>query len=117
MNYEIDFLQQLLITIVLETTILLFLSGLILKHVKISIGILILAGVTSSFATLPYVWFILPLFIKVKLMYHAVSEISVIIIESFIYFGILRVELRKAFIISLICNLFSYGAGILISCF
>ena len=114
MNYEIDFLKSLVLTIFIETIVLLFLFKVIFIKLKTKTWIIILAGITASFATLPYLWFILPLFLKTKLLYKIVSEIFAILIESLIFLGFLRIDYKKALLISIICNSISYIGGIII---
>jgi kynurenine formamidase len=113
MAYEITFLKALLLTISIETTVLLFATKLILKTDKVSKWILLLTGILATFATLPYLWFILPVFIKAKIWYVIASEVSAIGIESIIIFGVLRTKYRKALLISVLCNTTSFLIGLL----
>jgi hypothetical protein len=69
----------------------------------------------ASFATLPYVWFVLPVLIKPGLTYILISEISVTIIESIVIAGLLKIDYKKALILSVLCNLTSFGIGLAIS--
>jgi hypothetical protein len=77
-------------------------------------GLLLLTGIVATLATLPYLWFILPLFIQSKLGYILVSEVSAIAIESVIILGLLKINYPKALLVSLVCNLSSYLIGLLI---
>jgi len=115
MNYEVDFLKSLVLTIFVETIVLLLLIKVFFKEPKTKTWIIILAGITASFATLPYLWFIFPLFLKSKVLYKFVSEVSAILIESLIYFGFLRIEYKRAILISIICNSISYLSGMIIN--
>ncbi|MBN2520618.1 MAG: hypothetical protein JXB17_08955 [Bacteroidales bacterium] len=114
MNYEIEFLKSLGLTILVETITLFVLTKLIIKNPDVKIWIILLAGIIASFATLPYLWFILPLFIKTKIFYIIISESSAVIIETFILSGFLKTNLKKAFVFSFFCNLTSYLIGLLI---
>jgi hypothetical protein len=115
MIYEYKFLLSLLFTIIVETIVLI----LVVRHVytidksKISNSMLIFLGVFCSFATLPYLWFIIPLFIKSRFLFSLVGEILIVLIESIFYFLILRIDIKKAITISLICNLASFLFGLL----
>lgn len=117
MDYEIDFLKSLALTIFVETIVLLLLTKVVFKEPKNKTWIIIFAGITVSLATLPYLWFIFPLFLKSKLLYKIVSEVSAIFIESLIYFGFLRIDYRKALIISIICNSISFISGMIMNLF
>ncbi|HAH24610.1 MAG TPA: hypothetical protein DCL77_12810 [Prolixibacteraceae bacterium] len=115
MEYEINFLKALLLTITIETTVLFLLFKVFYKTLNRSNWILLLTGILTTFATLPYLWFILPLFIHAKLGYVVVSELSAIVAESVIILGLLRTGYSKALLISLICNGSSYLIGLFIS--
>lgn len=115
MEYEIGFLKALLLTIIVETAVLFLLFKLYFKTLKISNWILLLTGILATLATLPYLWFIFPLFIHVKLWYIVVSELSAIVIESVIILGLLKINYPKALLVSFVCNATSYLIGLWIS--
>lgn len=115
MEYELDFLRSLTLTILIESLVLIITARVLFGKNKFSFWMLILTGVITSFATLPYLWFILPLFIKSKFYYILISELSAIIVESFIIFGFLKIDLKLAFALSAICNIISYLAGLIIN--
>jgi hypothetical protein len=114
MDYELYFLKSLIITISIETVVLISLVKILYRKIKIQTWILIIAGITASLATLPYLWFILPMFLKTKVYYHIVSELTAVSIETFIIMGFLRTNLLKALILSVGCNLISYLIGLII---
>jgi hypothetical protein len=115
MDYEIDFLISLFFTISVELIVLVALAKTVYKKNNQPLWLLILTGFIASMATLPYFWFVLPLFIHTKLYYRLTSEILAVIIETFIIYGFLRLDIKKALLISAICNLFSYFTGLLIN--
>jgi len=115
MAYEITFLKALSLTIFIETTVLFLLFKALYKTTKVSNWILLLTGILATFATLPYLWFILPFFIKTKLWYIITSEVSAILIESLIIMGLLRTNYPKALLVSAICNTTSFLIGLLIN--
>jgi hypothetical protein len=117
MQYELEFIKALLITVVIETTVLFLLIRFVIKNSGSRVWIVILAGITASGATLPYLWFIFPLFLHTKLWYTCVSELFAVVAESFILKGFLRTGYRIALLISFVCNLVSYAAGLLIHIF
>ena len=113
MEYELNFLKALLFTISIETAVLFVFFKLFYRSLKIKNWLLLLTGILTSFSTLPYLWFILPLFIHKKLYYIIVSELSAIIVESFIILGLLRINYAKALIVSVACNMTSFLIGLL----
>lgn len=115
-NTEVlNFLKALLLTILIETIVLFILFKTIYKTLNIKSYLLLFTGVSASFLTLPYVWFVLPIFIKPTLPYMFISELSVMIIESLIIYGFLRINYKKALVVSVICNLTSFIIGLIIN--
>ena len=116
MNYELKFLLSLSLTIISETVTLFFVAKYFLK-IQLSVRRIIFLGVFCSFSTLPYLWFILPIFIKSYFQLALIGEAIVIIIESIIYYFVLKVNLKKALCISLVCNIVSFLVGLAINLF
>lgn len=114
MIYELNFLKALLLTISVETAVMFLLFKLVYKSLNISKLLLIFTGILTTFSTLPYLWFILPLFIQSRVPYIILSELSAVLIESVIILGILRISYRKALFVSLTCNMVSFIIGLLI---
>ena len=115
MDYEISFLKALILTIVIETTVLFLMYKLVFKTLAIKNWLILLTGILATFSTLPYLWFILPLLIKTKLYYIIVSEVSAVLIESVIILGLLRINYKKALIISITCNMSAFLTGLIIN--
>ena len=112
--YEYDFLKSLLLTIMIESMTLIMMVKYYFKY-HTSWNKLLFAGIFPSFATLPYVWFILPIFfLNNPVTYIWVAEISVTLIEALILFFILSLSWKKAILISVFANFLSYGIGKLI---
>jgi hypothetical protein len=114
MEYELDFLKALFLTIFVETAVLFLLFCSLLKKEKPANWLLLLTGIVTTMATLPYLWFVIPLFIQSKLWYNLVCESLAVVVESVIILGLLKVKFPKAFLISFICNMVSYLTGLLI---
>lgn len=116
MLYEYKFLISLAFTLFIEIITLYLLAKFFYKDVsaKTSNSLLFFTGFISSFATLPYLWFIIPLFIKTRIQYILFGESFVIILESLIIFFLLRVNLKKSFSISFICNSLSFLTGLIL---
>lgn len=116
MLYEYKFLISLAFTLFIEIITLYILIKFFCKEhgAKISNSLLFFTGFLSSFATLPYLWFIIPLFIKTRVQYILFGESFVILLETLIIFFLLRVSLKKSLSISFICNILSFLGGLLI---
>ena len=116
MLYEYKFLIALAFTLFIEIITLYILIKCFFKDdgAKISNSLLFFTGFLSSFATLPYLWFIIPLFIKTRIQYILFGESFVILLESLIIFFMLRVNLKKSFSISFICNILSFLIGLIL---
>jgi len=113
--YEQQFLKILALTIAIETTVLFVLFKVFFTKIEIKNYLLFLTGIIATFATLPYLWFIIPVFIKSKIWYHLFGEIFVTIIESFIIMAFLRIKYSMALFVSIVCNVSSYIIGLLLS--
>jgi len=108
-----DFLKALLLTILIETIVLFVFFKTKFRTLNVKNKLLLLTGFIASFSTLPYVWFVLPIFIQPTFLYVLISELSVTFIESFIICSILKVNYKKSIIISVACNLTSFLIGLL----
>lgn len=112
-----SFLVALLYTILIETIILVIIVKTRLKHIPISYGSLLLTGILCSLSTLPYVWFVIPYFIKPTMAYMIISELSVMAIESLLLYKLLPLPYKTALFISAICNTGSFVCGLVINYF
>jgi hypothetical protein len=114
--YEYQFLIALLITIVVETACLFLIIRVVYKKnsYEISNSLLFFLGIFCNTTTLPYLWFILPIFIKTRAIYVVVGESAVVIAEAIVYYFVLRMGIRKSLIISFFCNAASFLIGLLI---
>jgi hypothetical protein len=111
MLYEQKFLLSLFLTLVAEVPVLFLFVKYIYKYTNIKTPIILFVGVLASALTLPYLWFILPAFVFDRTLYILLGETIVILVETFIYFKLLKLNLRNAFICSLIANLVSIILG------
>ena len=116
MLYEYKFLISLLFTIFIETITLLIIIKFFFnkENKKITNPLLLFTGFLCSFATLPYLLFIIPLLIKTRIPYILLGELFVFIIEILILFFILRISYKKSIVISLVCNLLSFLLGLIL---
>ena len=110
----IQFPHSRLIAVIIETIILFAIAKLCRKEDQISNRKLILFWILPTTITLPLLRFILPLLIEEWLWYTIIWELLVTIIESIIIKYWLRISRRKAILTSIICNIASYWAWLLI---
>jgi len=117
MQYEYEFLLALLFTIIIETIVLFITIRKFFKipNKKISNAFLIFLGIFTSGMTLPYLWFIFPIFLQNYIAYLIIGELIVFLLEAIIYFFILKLGIKKSLIISFFCNLFSLLFGLVLN--
>jgi len=116
MLYEYRFLLSLVITVITETVVLDILISIIWEkdYPHISHWRIIFTGVFCSFATLPYVWFVLPVWVKRYWTLTVVAETSVVLVEWLLYGFLLSISKKRALTVSAACNVASYLVGLLI---
>ena len=110
----IQFFIALWIAIVIETIILFAIAKLFWDKDQISNWKIVLFWVLPTTITLPLLWFVLPLLLWEWTLYTIIWELSVIIIESVMIKYWLKISRWKAITVSIICNLCSYLAWLLI---
>ncbi len=112
MLYEHNFLISLLLTIIIETITLFIIIKFFFKKEKITNFRVLFTGFLCSFATHPYVWFVFPFLVKVRLACVLIGEIFAILIESLIISVILKFRHKISILVSFICNLASFFLGL-----
>lgn len=115
MDYELLFLKSLLQTVLIETAVLLILIKLVYKFKEIGFLRLLFAGFLASFATLPYLWFVLSTYVDQRFWFMLIGESFAVLMESFILLALLRIKYLKALFTSLVCNLISFSIGLFIN--
>ncbi|WP_053004307.1 hypothetical protein [Flavobacterium sp. ABG] len=110
-----NFLKVLLLTVFIETILLFLLFKTKYKTLQIENKLLLLTGVTTSFLTLPYVWFVFPAFIQSRIPYILYSECFAIVIESVLIYKLLKIEYKKALLVSILCNGISFLIGLILN--
>ena len=103
-----------LMAVIIETIGLFFIAKLFRKENQISNKRLLLFWIIPTTITLPFLWFLLPLIIEEWVWYTIIWELLVTIIEAIIIKYWLRISRRKAILASIICNITSYWAWLLI---
>lgn len=111
MSYEVLFLYSLIITLVVEVPVVFLLARYLYMNTDKS-GI-VFAGIISSTLTLPYFWFVLPIFVTDRIIYILAGESAIILVEAFIYFRLLKLKFRQALFVSLIANISSILVGLI----
>ena len=116
MDYRLQFFQSLALTILIETIVIVIFFRFVVRSEKITISSLLVTGFVASFATLPYLWFIIPSYIDQKIWYIIIGESFAVLIESIIISAMLRTKYMISLLCSLTCNMISFGTGLLLNC-
>ncbi len=114
-SFEARFLVALALTVLVETTVILGLVRMAFRLAasELSLARCLFAGFFASFATLPYLWFVLPAFIRSYGASVVVGELGVFAVEAVAYVYLLNLPLRRTAVLSLVANLASIAAGFL----
>ena len=115
--YVYRFLASLTLTISIETVVLFVMMRRVFKkHPRdVSAGTLVATGFLASGATIPYVWFVFPYLLTGHLsLAIAIGELFALLAETGIYHLVLKLDARRAFLVSLIANASSFGIGYLL---
>jgi len=115
MNYELLFIKSLILTIVIETIVMIVFFRYIIKLKNTGISKLLITGFITSFATLPYLWFLFPVYIHNKIIYMVFAESFAVLIETIIIASILKTKITVSFLCSLTCNMISFISGLIIN--
>ena len=106
------FITSMSFTILIETTILVLILRVVIKHIHLSVRQITIAGIFASFMTIPYVWFVFPYFYDwSRSTARLYSEPFAVIVEAIFYRIFLKTSWKVSFAVSIICNLASYLIG------
>jgi hypothetical protein len=114
LNYSHLFLQALFFTVFIETAVLFLLIRIFWKKEKFifSNTKLLFTGFLTSFATIPYVWYVFPVLIyRNQNIALFISELFAFFVEGLIYYFMLNLSIKRAFIVSFVCNVISFLLG------
>jgi len=114
MLYDQKFLFFLLLTLIVEIPIAVFFVRRFYKYKEIKISKIVFAGLIASVLTLPYFWFVLPVYISSRSLYIFIGEVLIIFIEAIIYNQFLKLKLSNALIVSSVANIASIFLGLII---
>jgi hypothetical protein len=109
--YETRFLMSLLLTMFIELIIILLFIKCIYKLKGPGYADIILIGVLASMLTLPYIWFVLPVYIRFHLI---AGELFAIIAEAGIYYRFLTLGFARALLVSAAANIVSFVSGLVL---
>jgi hypothetical protein len=114
--YEIQFLKALCLTVAIETVVLFLLIRLWFKiqRMVLSNTLLVFAGIFCNSTTLPYLWFVLPRFLKSYTLLAVVSEPLIFLVEAVFYYFVLKIGVKRSLLVSFVCNLASVVGGLLL---
>lgn len=112
MSYGLYFLLSVLTTLVIEVPVLFLVSKYLLKA-KIRTKEVLYWGVLVNLLSLPYLWFVFPLFIPAR-YYILIGEILVFLIEAVVLSQALKISFKNTLIMSFPANLASYLAGLIL---
>jgi hypothetical protein len=111
MSYGSLYLISLFVTIIVEVPVLLFAQKLLRTGLKVKE--ILYWSVFANLFSLPYLWFVFPLFIP-RHNYILTGETLITLIEMIIFSKTLKLNLKKAMALSIIANTISYFAGLAI---
>lgn len=109
-SYENAFWVSLFLTVAVETSVLFLVFRFGLRR-SVPFARKLFAGTFPSFATLPYLWFLLPVYVRDRTLYLWSGETGVVLIETVLLMGVLPVKWREALLLSAAANAASYGLG------
>jgi hypothetical protein len=115
-SFELRFLISLVITVAVETAVIIGCIRFLFKIPSLQLPLrrCLFAGFFASFATLPYLWFVLPAFVHPYPLQVTAGEAGVFIIEAVAYLFLLNLPFRKTAILSFLANLASIIVGLIV---
>ena len=111
------FVAALVLTVGIETVVLFLVVrfGFKLSRQTHSNSLLLFSGCCASAGTLPYLWFVLPSFLRSYAALVVVGELLVFLVEAVFYRFVLALDWSRCLLLSLLCNAGSAGAGLFLS--
>lgn len=116
-SYETEFISALALTVTVEAAVVLLLLSLkpfFHEGKRVSWPRRIVAGIAPSFATLPYLWFVLPAFIATYQVRIISGETGIVLSEMVMIHFLTGLKWWKALTVSALANGFSIIAGLLV---
>jgi hypothetical protein len=115
-SIEARFLISLLVTVAVETAVIIGCIRLIFKITSLQLPLrrCLFAGFFASFATLPYLWFVLPAFVHPYPLLVTAGELGVFVVEAVAYIFLLDLPFRTTVVLSFTANLASIIVGLVV---
>ena len=115
MLYETEFLRALLLTMSVETAVILTAAYTIpsLRTAKLPLPRLLGAGIVPSATTLPYFWLVLPAYLHSYLPRVIIGEGGIVLVETVLILLLTRLPLRHCALLSFLANGASIVAGMI----
>ena len=110
MIYETKFLISLALTLLIEIPLVVVMMRYVIKLREVSLWKIIFVSFIASVTTLPYLWFVISPYVDAR-YYLLYGEAFVILFESLIFNQLFKLNIGKAFLVSLVANLVSYYLG------
>lgn len=107
------FLLALLITVIVETVVLIAGSRFLITAPRPSTLKIVFVGALASSWSLPYLWFLVPRFVT-GTAYLPVGECLVIIGEAVVFRFVLELRYGQCLLLSALCNLSSMIVGLVL---
>jgi hypothetical protein len=108
MEKNLDFIITILSILVVELPILFIIGKFILKG-EYGTDSIIYSGTIATAMSVPYIWYVCPLFFNTSLAYYLyISQFIGILIEAIVFNNALRMSFNRALIISVIINIASF---------
>lgn len=114
MVYETKFLISLALTLLIEIPLAVVIVHFIIKLREVSLWQVVFVSFIASALTLPYLWFIVPRYVDARL-YIIYGEIFITLVEGIVYNQLLKINIWKALLLSLVVNMASYYFGVLVN--
>jgi hypothetical protein len=114
--FELRFVISLLITVIVETIVIVCCIRFFFKITSRQLPMhrCVFAGFFASFATLPYLWFVLPAFVHPYPLLVTTGEAGVFIVEAMAYVFLLNLPFRKTVVLSALANSASIIVGLVV---
>jgi hypothetical protein len=112
MGYITKFLIALALDVVVETAVGFLVLRKVVKVPCLGASRIAYAGMLVNFSSLPYLWFVLPAFIRNYVAYVIMGEALVFLWEALFYRMYFRIGFKQAALLSFLANTASFILGL-----
>jgi hypothetical protein len=113
-TYESQFLTALAFTVLIETVVIFFAIRRLLNLRGPTPAQIVYAGLVANVSSLPYLWFVLPAYLRNYSWYLVVGELGVVLWEAVFYWMYLSLRFREAATLSVSANFASFLFGLVL---